>query len=106
MTTLDRDTDFQEDDEEDFLGDDDAPYLIEGDIALPEVTWCTNRLQICNGCNINIIILVQDLDPRSRLAIDFMRHPAKKWPGNTGDSGDARRRILPGDVEADGQCKH
>ena len=83
MTTLDHDTDFQEDDEEDFLGDDDAPYLIEGDIALPEVTWCTNRLQICKGCNINIIILVQDLDPRSRLAIDCIRHPAKKWPNNT-----------------------
>merc|ERR1719468_688754 len=42
------------------LDDDAAPYLIEGDIALPE-----------------------DLDPRSRLAIDFMRHPAKRWPNNT-----------------------
>ena len=40
-----------------------------------------NRLEICKRCN--KIILVQDLDPRSRLAIDFMRHPAKKWPGNT-----------------------
>ena len=42
-----------------------------------------HQLKICNSCNINIIISVQELDPRSRLAIDFMRHPAKKWPNNT-----------------------
>lgn len=60
VNTLNHDTDYQEDDEEAFQDDDGAPYLIEGDIALPE-----------------------DLDPRSRLAIDFMRHPAKRWPNNT-----------------------
>ena len=38
VTTLDHDADFQEDDEEASLNYDDAPYLIEGDIALPEVT--------------------------------------------------------------------
>ena len=40
-----------------------------------------HRLQRCKS--LNTIILVQDLDPRSRLAIDFMRHPAKRWPNNT-----------------------
>jgi len=60
VNTLDHDTDYQEEDEEAYMDDDAAPYLIEGDIALPE-----------------------DLDPRSRLAIDFMRHPAKRWPNNT-----------------------
>ena len=36
---LNHDTDYQEHDEETFLDDDAAPYLIEGDIALPEVRW-------------------------------------------------------------------
>jgi len=37
-----------------------SPNLIEGDIAVD-----------------------MDVDSRSRLAIDFLRHPAKKWPNNT-----------------------
>jgi len=37
-----------------------SPNLIEGDIAVD-----------------------MDIDSRSRLAIDFLRHPAKKWPNNT-----------------------
>ena len=37
VNTLNHDTDYQEDDEEAFQDDDAAPYLIEGDIALPEV---------------------------------------------------------------------
>lgn len=36
VNTLNHDTDYQEDDEEAFQDDDAAPYLIEGDIALPE----------------------------------------------------------------------
>ena len=39
---LNHDTDYQEHDEEAFLDDDAAPYLIEGDIALPEVRWWTD----------------------------------------------------------------
>ena len=34
---LNHDTDYQENNEEGFQDDDDAPYLIEGDIALPKV---------------------------------------------------------------------
>ena len=37
VNTLDHDTEYQEEDEEAYLDDDAAPYLIEGDIALPEV---------------------------------------------------------------------
>ena len=37
VNTLNHDTDYQEDEEEAFQDDDGAPYLIEGDIALPEV---------------------------------------------------------------------
>jgi len=48
-------------DDDDDVGDaETVPELIEGDIAIDK-----------------------DQDSRSRLAIDFIRHPAKKWPNNT-----------------------
>ena len=70
-----------EDEEEEYMDDGSAPYLIEGDIALPEVTQCTGTAVSKKG-ELKLFS-VQDLDPRSRLAVDFMRQPAKKWPNNT-----------------------
>ena len=65
-------------DEED-LEAETSPDLMEGDIAISEVSVLRSLCRFVFTLNSDC----QDLDPRLRLAVDFTRYPTKKWPNNT-----------------------
>ena len=67
-----------EDDNED-LEAETSPDLMEGDIAISEVSVLRSLCRFVFTLNSDC----QDLDPRLRLAVDFARYPTKKWPNNT-----------------------
>ena len=56
-----------------------SPDLMEGDIAISEVSVLRSLCRFVFTLNSDC----QDLDPRLRLAVNFARYPTKKWPNNT-----------------------